>query len=370
MLFLSGLSTAVPHQKYTTEELIEAFPCELPYTVRQNIFNLGIYARYLAVPTNFLSQSECAPNDAGLEACLEACKGALTKFGTSIEDIKYFIATYDASPFLCPGLSNLLVRRLGFAPSIKHVSLQGTACTAFTRSLELAEDHLASSPRDYVMICLSGVNSYWFYNQVRGMKNVRGIKEIQALKNENRRRRELRKWIATLEFFLFGDGAASMIVTGEGKGPTITDIVHVTNLRKIDYLAGYVRLTILNEPFSFGFHSHLDRSIRKLGLKYTSAVLEKLFDGNVQEHEAKVKKWAVHTGSKAILDGIAKNYSIKHEKMKQSYEVLATYGNLAGASSPFILDKIMQEERLRKNDQVIVLGFGWGFSSSACSILF
>jgi len=161
-----------------------------------------------------------------------------------------------------------------------------------------------------------------------------------------------------------------MIVAGEGKGPRITDIVHVTNLRKTDYLAGYARLTILNEPFSFGFRSHLDKDIRKLGLEYTSVVLEKLFGVHFSEREAKVKKWIVHTGSKAILHSIARDYSIKHEKLKESYEVLAEYGNLAGASLPFILDKIMQEERLQENDEVIVLGFGWGFSSSACSMLF
>ncbi len=370
MLFLLGLSAAVPHAKYTTEQLMKLFPCELPDSVKRNISNLGVYARYLAVPISFPSRSELALNDAGLNVCAEACKRVLKKLDISIEDIDYFIATYDASPFLCPGLSNLLVRRLGFAPDIKHVSLQGTACTAFSRALELAEDHLANSPRDYVMICLSGINSYWFHNQVRGMKNVMGIKKIQALKNEKRKKRELRKWIATLEFFLFGDGAASMVVSKEGRGPRITDIVHATNLRKKDYLAGYTRLTILNEPFSFGFLSHLDKSIPKLGLEYTSVVLEKLFGEHLSKHEAEVKKWVVHTGSRAILDSLAEDYNIKHEKLKESYEVLAEYGNLAGASLPFILERIMQEGKLQENDQVIVLGFGWGFSASACSMLF
>jgi len=50
--------------------------------------------------------------------------------------------------------------------------------------------------------------------------------------------------------------------------------------------------------------------------------------------------------------------------------VLAEYGNLAGASLPFILERIIQEGKLQKNDRVIVLGFGWGFSGSVCSMLF
>ncbi len=197
-----------------------------------------------------------------------------------------------------------------------------------------------------------------------------GIKEIQALGIEKRKRKELRKWIAALEFFLFGDGAASIIVAKDGQGPRIADIFHATNLRKTDYLAGYTRLTVLNQPFSFGFSSHLDKNIRKLGLEYTSVVLERLFGERFFEHEAKVKRWIIHTGSEAILDDVARNYGIKHEKMKESYEVLAKQGNLAGASLPFILRRAMQKGKLQEDDLVIALAFGWGFSSNVCSMYF
>lgn len=369
ILSVPGLSTAVPRKRYATEELMELFPCKLPESIKQNIANLGVRSRYSVTSPDF-SRSDSMASDAGLEVCVDACRDATQKLGLSADDIGYFIATYDADPFLCPGLSSLLVRRLDFPPSIKHVSLQGMACTAFTRALELAKDHLASSPRDYVMICVSGINSYWFYNQVRGMKSVMGIKEIQALGTEKRKRKELRKWIAALEFFLFGDGAASIIVAKDGQGPRIADIFHATNLRKTDYLAGYTRLTVLNQPFSFGFSSHLDKNIRKLGLEYTSVVLERLFGERFSEHEAKVKRWIIHTGSEAILDDVASNYGIKHEKMKESYEVLAKQGNLAGASLPFILRRAMQKGKLQEDDLVIALAFGWGFSSNVCSMYF
>jgi 3-oxoacyl-[acyl-carrier-protein] synthase III len=50
----------------------------------------------------------------------------------------------------------------------------------------------------------------------------------------------------------------------------------------------------------------------------------------------------------------------------ESYEVLREYGNLAGASLPFILEKIVSGGELSRGDIVLMVGYGWGFSASAC----
>jgi 3-oxoacyl-[acyl-carrier-protein] synthase III len=103
-----------------------------------------------------------------------------------------------------------------------------------------------------------------------------GIHKIRLIKDKGKQQMELRKWIATMEFFLFGDGVAGAVVANEGNGLSINKIVSVTNFRENDYLAGYARLAILNEPFKFGFYSYLDREIPKLGVEYTSLAIKKL----------------------------------------------------------------------------------------------
>lgn len=371
-MHLLHLTTAVPSYKYTTEEMLELFPCQLQNEVRRSVLNLGVSTRYFANPIDFSQKSELRPDieEPAADICADACNQALEGLGLGSEDIGYLIVTYDASSFLCPGLSNLLVHKLDFPPHMKHVSIQGMACTAFTKALQLAADHLARSPDSHVMISLSGVNSNWFCDQVRGLKNVMGIRKIQALKDDEKRRWELRKWIATLEAFLFGDGSASIIVTNEDENPKIIGMVHVTNIGKPNYLAGYARLTSLGDPFKFEFHSYLDKSIPKLGLEYTSAVLERLFEGQASEFKSKMKKWVIHTGSKRILDSTADHYGIDHERLRESYEVLANYGNLAGASLPFILERIISGGGVGHGDYGVILGYGWGFSAGAALIKF
>jgi predicted naringenin-chalcone synthase len=360
------LSTSLPKNGYSTEELMEIFPCKLPEGVKQNILNLGVSKRYLINNAASSSKLETILSETGLvELCVEACEKTVKKASISIRNIGCLVAAYDVNPFLCPGLSQLLVRKVGFNPYVKHVNVQGIASTAFPKALEIAENYLAAHSEDYVLLCVSGVSSYWFQNQVRGLRDVMEISQINQIKEESRRQLELRKWIATMEFFLFGDGVAAAIVGKKGEGLSVEKIVEVTNLAKKDFLAGYARLSALNEPFKFGFYSHLGREIPELGTKYAALALERLLGKNAQETAETAKKWAIHTGSEKILNRIAKRHRIPYEKIRESHEVLREYGNLAGASLPFILEKIVLGDKLSMDDIVLMVGYGWGFSASA-----
>jgi predicted naringenin-chalcone synthase len=365
------LSTALPKTSYSTEELMNVFPCKLPEAVKQNVLNLGVSKRHLINHAASPSKPETILSEADLvELCVEACSQAIEKADLSVEDIGYLVAAYDVNPFLCPGLSQLLVRRVGFDPYIKHVNVQGIASTAFPKALELAENYLAARSEDYVLLCISGVSSYWFQNQVQGIKNVMEISQINQIKEKAKRQMELRKWIAIMEFFLFGDGVAAAIVGKKGKGLSVKKIVEVTNLGKKDVLAGYARLSASNEPFKFGFYSHLGKEIPELGTKYTTLALERLLGKNAEDSIKVAKKWAVHTGSEKILNRIAKSHNIAYEKIRESHEVLREYGNLAGASLPFILEKIVSGGKLSKDDIILMVGYGWGFSASASLLKF
>lgn len=368
---ISHLSIALPKNGYLTEDLMEAFPCKLPEGVKQNICNLGVSKRYLIDHAESHLKSENIMSETALvDLCSEACANAVQKAHISFKDVGYLVAAYDVNPLLTPGLSQLLVPKLGLDPYVRHVNAQGIASTAFIKTLELAENHLALHPEDKVLLCISGVSSYWFQNQVQGLKDVMEISQIGLIKNNAKREIELRKWVATMQFFLFGDGASAAIVTNSDRGLTVNKMTEVTNVGKKDYLAGFARLSTLGEPFRFGFYSHLDKEIPKLGVKYTDLALKKLLGNNVENKIKGAKKWAVHTGSEKILNALAEHHGIEREKLKESHEVLKECGNLAGASLPFILERIVSHDRFSKGDVVLMVGYGWGFSAAACSLNF
>ncbi len=357
-----NLATALPKNEYSTEKLLEEFPCRLPEGVRQNVLNLGVLKRYLIKNTD--SETEL------VDLCMEACQKATQKVGVPIKKFGFFIAAYDVNPFLSPGLSQLLIRHIGFNSYIRHVNVQGIASTAFPKALEIAENYLAAHPKDYVLICVSGVSSYWFQNQIRGIKDSMEISQIRQIKDKAKQRMELQKWIAVMEYFLFGDGVAAAVVANGDEGLAFKKNVEVTNYGKRDYLAGYARISALNEPFKFSFHSYLDKEIPKLGIKYTSLALKKLLRKNVKETVKTARKLAIHTGSEKILKAMAEHHGIEHEKLKESHEVLREYGNLAGASLPFILEKIISNGKFSRGNIILMLGYGWGFSATASLLEF
>lgn len=58
---------------------------------------------------------------------------------------------------------------------------------------------------------------------------------------------------------------------------------------------------------------------------------------------------------------MTKHYKIPYEKLKESYEVLDEYGNLSGASLPFILEKIVRENDFSNRDIIWCLVSDGGF---------
>jgi predicted naringenin-chalcone synthase len=360
------LSSARPENEYTTKEMINNFSCELPEGVKQNVLNLGVSRRSLINLASRKPKSENVMSETGLvDLCVRASEDAMKKTGISLKKIGYFVAAYDVNPILSPGLSQLLVRKVGFDAYIKHVNVQGTASTAFPKTLQLAEDHLAAHPEDNVLICVSGVSSYWFQNQIRGMRDVLEISQISQIKNKTKRQLELRKWIATMEYFLFGDAVVAAVVSNSDPGLAVRKTVEVTNVEERDYLAGYSRLSSLPEPFKFSFHSYLDKEIPNLGVKYTGLALKKLLGKKTKSTIKASMKWAVHTGSQKILDALAENHGVDPEKLEESHDVLREHGNLSGASLPFILERIVKTSNLSKGDIVLMVGYGWGFSAAA-----
>ena len=70
----------------------------------------------------------------------------------------------------------------------------------------------------------------------------------------------------------------------------------------------------------------------------------------------------IHTGSKKILDGVCAQLAIAPDssKVRASYEVLKSYGNLSSASTGFML-----AARDQSPGPAVVVGFGVGFTASA-----
>ena len=79
-----NLSTVMPESRFSTDELMEVFPCPLPQGVRQNILNLGVSKRYLIDAVDLPSEPEgFLNNNALVNLCVEACEKGMQRTNLS-----------------------------------------------------------------------------------------------------------------------------------------------------------------------------------------------------------------------------------------------------------------------------------------------
>ncbi len=367
MVNVVSISSSVPKHRYKTEDMIDKFPSEISEEVKQNILNLGVNYRNLLFPLEDSNSKEISEDISNV--AIDAIKKCVKAAGLGYNDINHLVVTSDASDYLCPGLSSTIVGKLELDPFIHHLNIQGMACTAFSESLKVADNILSSSTNDNVLVVVSGCNSTWFIPPTKAFDKIIGPKEIKESIDKNSQSIEFKKWILLIQAFLFGDGVSAFIVrkNSDNSLAEIKNIESVTNLDSDDRNAAFYKLGINSKDFKTEIFSRLGSTLPELGVKYSKIVFERLMKNSPVKD---IEKWIVHTGSKSILDTIAGFYKIDMEKIKESYEVLANYGNLAGASLPFILEKIINDGNVKKESNGIALGFGWGFSACACSMKF
>lgn len=72
-----------------------------------------------------------------------------------------------------------------------------------------------------------------------------------------------------------------------------------------------------------------------------------------------------HQASKLVLDNIARRLNIPEEKMFVNYHRI---GNTVSASIPIALKDAADENRIKKDTQIMLVGFGVGFSWGGCLV--
>lgn len=72
-----------------------------------------------------------------------------------------------------------------------------------------------------------------------------------------------------------------------------------------------------------------------------------------------------HQASKIVLDSIIRQLKLPNEKVFVNYEEI---GNTVSATIPIALSEAVQQNRLKDGDQVMLVGFGVGYSWGGCLV--
>lgn len=168
---------------------------------------------------------------------------------------------------------------------------------------------------------------------------------------------------------LFGDGAGAVVLgpTEEGKGILSTHLGADGEGGKFLTLpAGGSRMPATVETVEQNLHYiKMDGSeVFKFAVRAMASAAKKalsLCELDVNDIDYLVP----HQANTRIIGASAKRLKLPLEKV---YVNLDKYGNMSAASIPVALDEAVRKEKIKENDNVVLVGFGGGLTWGSCVI--
>jgi len=316
-MFITGIGTATPTQRYTQAECWRALQESKQFkqldrrarTVLQKVLlgENGIRTRYLAL--NPLTEVFDATPDSLHQRFAQhapvlaahAAEGALQQAGHQPHEVDAVIIS-TCTGYLCPGLTSYVAERLGLRPDVLALDLVGQGCGAALPNLRTAEALLAAERcRRVLSICVEVCSAAFYIDSDPGV---------------------------LISDCLFGDGAAA-VVLADAPNPRSRHIEWKAAASLIDPLE---RDALRFEQKNGMLRNILTPHVPILAARHAELVLDEVLD-KAGVTRSQISTWIWHAGGRDVLAALQQQLSLAATDLNWSSAVLSEFGNL---SSPFV----------------------------------
>jgi alkylresorcinol/alkylpyrone synthase len=343
-VFIRGLGTATPPQRYTKAECLAAFERSdwfarldtrshlIARTVLQR--DNGIEARRLALASiddvfaidpdtldrRFLDHAPALAAEAGAKALAAA--------GLAAGDIGAVVVS-TCTGYLCPGLTGHVAERLGLRGDVQAFDLVGQGCAAALPNLQLGRSLIGSGAAEHVLSVCVEVSSGAMY-----LDDDPGV---------------------LISACLFGDGAGAAVLSAappvDGRRIEWTDSTSLLDPGS--------RKSLMFEQRDGMLRIILTREVPALAAEHAERVLETVLD-RAGLHGDDIAAWIVHAGGRDVLLALERRLELDSRAFRYSAAMLREYGNLSSAFVYFVLAAALADDA--PGGWWWLTSFGAGFS--------
>jgi alkylresorcinol/alkylpyrone synthase len=259
----------------------------------------------------------------------EAAEKCLERAGVNADEVDLII-TVSCTGFMSPSLDAHLINLMGFRSDIRRMPFTELGCAAGAMALGRAADFLKAYPGGNALIVSVELPSLTFQRKDISQANL-------------------------ISSILFGDGAAAVLVSGNGgSGPRILVSETYTFPDSLGAMGFDLRDT--------GFHILLAKDVPEM----IGAKIKGLMDGFLERHglvQKDIKGWILHPGGARLLGNVEIALGLTKCQTQPSWDILGNVGNLSSATILFILQEWLEKRPLNPGDIALAAAFGPGFSA-------
>ena len=343
-MFVNGIGTSVPPQRYSKLACWEAFEASdwfrrldaRAHLIARTVLlrDNGIEARHLAVAAldevfqidpdtlhrRFATHAPALAGQAGANALEQAVLAR--------EQIDAVVVS-TCTGTLCPGLSGHVVEQLGLRKDVQALDLVGQGCAAALPNWRLSDALLASGACEHVLsICVEVCSAAMYLDNDPGV---------------------------LISACLFGDGAGAAVLS---RAPR-------PHARRVEWrdaeslLDPSQREALRFEERDGMLRNILTRQVPALAAAAAHQVLATVLR-RADMPAAAIRGWIMHAGGRDVLLALEKKLGLDPGDLRYSAAMLREYGNLSSAFVYFVMQAALRDQA--EGGAWWISSFGAGFS--------
>ena len=297
--------------------------------------NVSVGGRHLALPLEEYAELETwgRANDAWIRVASElgevAVRDALDRAGLEARDVDVLM-TVTVTGVATPSLDARLMNRIPFRSDLKRIPIFGLGCLAGAAGVARAADAIRGCPDEVAVLLSVELCSLTLQQEDLAVANL-------------------------VASGLFGDGAAAVVIGGEGPGGTGPRVVATRSsfYRDTERVMGW-------DVSEEGFRVVLDASVPEVVRTHLGRDVDDFLSGRGLTRRD-VDLWIAHPGGPKVLQAMGETLGLPADALDRTWRSLREVGNLSSTSVLLVLRDTLEEADPGPGTRGLMLAMGPGF---------